>query len=115
MTQTTAKLNFLRIAPRKVRLVVDLVKGMEAKDAEVQLRFLPKRSSGALLKLLKSAVANAHHNMGVKEGEPLYIKDFRVDEGRVFKRQMPRARGRATMIRKRTSKISLVLETRESK
>ena len=115
MARSTAQLNFLRIAPRKVRLVADLVKGMEAHEAEVQLRYLPKRSSEALLKLLKSAVANARHNAGVKEDEPLYIKDFRVDEGRMFKRQMPRARGRATLIRKRTSKISLVLETRGEK
>ena len=112
MTKITAQLNSLRIAPRKVRIVADLIKGMEARDAEHQLRFLAKCASRPLLKLIKSAIANAHHNAGIKSDEPLVIRDLRVDEGRTLKRFMPRARGRATTIRKRTSNILLVLEPR---
>ncbi|MDA1334428.1 MAG: 50S ribosomal protein L22 [bacterium] len=111
MSKSTAKLSFLRIAPRKVRLLADLVKGSEVSIAINQLTINTKRSAEPLLKLIKSAVANAHENSKVPEGTPLYIRSLRVDEGRTLKRMMPRARGRATTIRKRSSHITLELDT----
>jgi large subunit ribosomal protein L22 len=114
MTRVSAKLSALRVAPRKVRLVTDMIKGMEVHQAENQLRFTTKRSALPVLKLVRSALANAKNNAEVSEDEVLYVKDIRVDEGPVFKRSMPRARGRATMIRKKTSHISLILETKRS-
>jgi large subunit ribosomal protein L22 len=111
MATITAKLQSVRIAPRKVRAVTDLIKGLEVRDASNQLRFLVKRGSLPIEKLLKSAIANAHHNAKVAIDAPLFIRDIRVDEGRAYKRSMPRARGRASMFKKRTSHVTLVLET----
>src|SRR3989344_6192923 len=107
--QTTAQLNYLRIAPRKVRLVARVVKGMDVLKAESQLSFLTKRSVGPLGKLLKSAVANAENNMGLLK-ENLYIKDLVVNEGVKIKRFMPRAMGQAGLIQKKTTHIKLILE-----
>ena len=113
MIQAKAQLNSLRIAPRKVRLVADLIKGRDAQEAQTQLLVYAKRASNPMLKLLKSAIANARHNVKIGTSDALHIRDVRVDEGRVYKRFMPRARGRASMIKKRTSHITLILETRE--
>lgn len=107
-----AKLNNLRISPRKVRLVADLVRGLDVADAKHQLHFLIKRSSKSMLKLLNSAIANAEHNFKLKESD-LYISELFVNEGPTLKRIMPRAMGRAFHIRKRTSHITLVLEDKE--
>lgn len=107
--QTTAILRSLRIAPRKVRLVVDLIRGMKVQDAINQLNFSKKVSATAVLKLLKSAIANAKHNHGMTE-ESLFIKTAFVDGGKTLHRSTPRAMGRATPIRKRTAHITLVLE-----
>jgi len=112
MTSVTAQLNSLRIAPRKVRLVADLIKGLEVKVAEEQLRYFVKRGALPISKLVKSAIANARNNAKIPQTEDLYIKDIRVDEGRVLKRHMPRARGRASLIKKRSSRVMLTLETR---
>ncbi len=103
-----AQLNYLRIAPRKVRLIANVIKGMKVSSAELELEHLVKRSSLPLLKLLKSAVANARHNFQL-DADNLYIKDISVDEGPTLKRSMPRAFGRAAPIRKRASHVSLVL------
>src|SRR3989344_8802231 len=108
-----AHLNYLRISPRKVRLVTNLIKGMDVSRAELELRHLPKRSSLPILKLLKSAVANARHNFQLSE-EGLYIKDIFVNSGTVLKRFTPRAFGRASPIRKRTSHVSLLLDSRSA-
>jgi len=113
MTLVSAQLGQIRIAPRKLRLVADLVKGKEVHDAEVELRYLVKRGAEPLLKLLKSAIANAHTNSKVPASAMLIIRDFRVDEGRVYKRFHPGARGRAYPFKKRTSHVKLVLETKE--
>ena len=107
-----AKLNNLRISPRKVRLVADLIRGLDVSDAKVQLNFLIKRSSRPMLKLLNSAVANASHNFKLDENN-LYISELIVNEGPTLKRIMPRAMGRAFYIRKRTSHITLVLEEKK--
>lgn len=108
----TAKLRHLRISPRKVRLVTDLVKGLSVEEAEKQLKFLNKRAARPVLKLLNSAIANAQHNASlVKEG--LYVKDIAVEPGPTLKRWRPRAMGRATPIMKRTSHITIILDQKE--
>lgn len=106
--EITAKLNYLRMAPRKVRLVASLLRGKDVQDAERELRFLTKRASGPLLKLLLSAVANAEHNFHLRK-ENLRVAKITVDEGPALKRTRPRAFGRAFPIKKRTSHITLVL------
>lgn len=108
-----AKLNYLRIAPRKVRLVADLIRGMDVKEAETQLKFMPKRSAAPLLKLLNSAMTNAKNNFNI-EKDGLYIKELRINEGPPLKRWRPVSRGRAFPIMKRTSHIDLVLEVNPS-
>ncbi|OIO45738.1 MAG: 50S ribosomal protein L22 [Parcubacteria group bacterium CG1_02_36_42] len=110
----TAKLKYLRIAPRKVRLVADLIRGKKVSQALNFLEFLPKKSALPFLKLLKQAIANAKHNFQLDESN-LYISKILVDEGPKLKRQMPRARGQADEIYKRTSHISLVLNEIEKK
>lgn len=103
-----AELNYLRIAPRKVRLIADLIKGMDVRRAELELEHMTKRPAAELLKLLKSASANAEHNFN-QHREDLYVKEMRVDPGPVLKRSMPRAFGRSGLIRKRTSHVRLEL------
>ena len=112
--EVTAKLNSLHIAPRKVRLLASLVNGMEVASARRTLEHTGKRSGVPLCKLLESAVANAAHNFQLEE-KTLYIKSARVDGGPVLKRFRPRAFGRAAMIRKRTSHVTLVLATRDDR
>jgi len=112
--QVTAKLNNLRVSPRKTRLVADLIRGLGVKDARVQLSFLVKRSSSPILKLLNSAAANAKHNLKL-DPEEMYISTITVDGGPVLKRTMPRAMGRAYVIRKRTSHVKLTLSEKKDK
>jgi large subunit ribosomal protein L22 len=109
MKEAKAKLKYLRIAPRKTRLVADLIRGKSASKALLDLSFSKKRAAKPLLKLVNSAVANAK-NMFKLDKEELFVKEIRVDEGRTLKRYRARARGRAATIRKRTSHITLVLE-----
>jgi large subunit ribosomal protein L22 len=104
-----AKLNNLRISPRKVRLVIDLIRGLDVSEAKLQLNFLVKRSSKPILKLLDSAIANAKNNFKLDESN-LYISEIFASEGPTLKRIMPRAMGRAFHIMKRTSHITIVLE-----
>jgi len=106
------KLNYLRMTSRKVRLVADLIRGMDVKQAETQLKFMPKRAANPLLKLLKSAIANAKNNFNL-EKDVLYIKKLTVDEGPPFKRWRAGSRGRALPITKKTSHVNLVLETKK--
>lgn len=108
----TAKLNDYRQSPRKVRLVSDLVKGKKVEDAITTLTYAVKRAADPLLSLLLSAVANAKNNFGI-EKEDLIVKSFTVDGGQILYRRMPRARGVAYPIRKRTSHVALVLSTKE--
>jgi len=104
-----ATLNNYRQSPRKMRLVIDAVKGKSVTQAEALLGLMPKIATVPLQKLLRSAVANAKENQKVTDTDSLIIKDFRVDSGTVLKRSMPRARGSANRILKRTSKVTLVL------
>lgn len=106
-----AELSFLRVSPKKVRLVTNLVRGLSAQDAEVQLAVLDKAAAGPLTKLLKSALANAKQNHQL-EPEQLYVKHFLTNEGPKLKRYRPRAHGRAAIIRKRSSHVTLVLGSR---
>lgn len=112
MKTQTAKLNYLKIAPRKARLVADSIRGLSINEAEAQLSISPKRASLPLIKLLRSAVANAKHNQQIDAGR-LFVKEIRVDEGPALKRFMPRAMGRATPIHKKSSHIILVLAESE--
>ena len=112
--EVTAKLRYLRIAPRKVRLVADLVRGKSVEEATHILNFTRKRAAKPLLKLLNSAVANASHNFQLKK-ENLYISKILVNEGPKLKRWRPRARGVTYEIQKKTSHITLVLTEIEDK
>jgi large subunit ribosomal protein L22 len=102
------KLNYLRIAPRKVRLVADLIRGKSVKEAENLLRFTVKKASPVFRKLLKSALASAKQFQ--LDENNLYISLVKVDEGPKLKRWMPRARGVAYPIHKKTSHITLELK-----
>lgn len=104
-----AKLNYLHISPRKVRAVVGVVKKLSLEDALSQLKFIPNIASGALVKLIKSAIANAENNFSL-DASGLKISEFKVDGGPVFKRFRPASKGRAAPLRRRTSHITLVLE-----
>lgn len=103
-----------RQSPRKVRLVADLIKGKNVKDAELALSFLPKRAATPILVLLRSAIANATQNSGINK-ENLVVRDVRVDKGVTMKRFMPRARGSASRINKRSSHVLLVLSEKVEK
>ena len=106
--EITAKLNNLRIAPRKVRLVADLVRGKSAYEANELLGFCVKRGSLPLKKLLQSCVQNSKHNFQI-ENDNLFIKEIKVDEGVKLKRWHPMSRGRAGAIQKKTSHVTLIL------
>jgi len=106
--EVKAKLNYLRIAPRKVRLVADLIRGKKVKEARTLLEFSLKKAARVMKKLLESGVANAKNNFHLDE-KTLVVSEIRVDEGPKLKRWRPRARGRAAEIQKKTSHITLVL------
>lgn len=112
--KVSAKLRHLRISPRKVRLVADLIRGKSVEEAQTILNFIRKRATRPLLKLLKSAIANARHNFQLAKGN-LYISEIKVDEGPKLKRWRPRARGQAFEIQKKTSHVTLVLEETKKK
>ena len=107
--EAKAKLNTLRSTPQKTRLVADLIRGKEVVEAENILRFTPRRAAKPILKLLQSAKANAVNNHDMFE-DTLFVSKIMVDEGPVLKRFLPRARGRADLLRKRTSHVTIVLE-----
>jgi large subunit ribosomal protein L22 len=109
-----ASATHIRISPRKVRMVVDIVRGKSVSQALSILGFTRKKAALPVQKLLKSAVANAVENGGVNDVDTLVIDRIMVDAGPTLKRYMPRARGRATPIRKRTSHIRIVLRERET-
>ncbi|HSD12850.1 MAG TPA: 50S ribosomal protein L22 [Patescibacteria group bacterium] len=109
--EVIAKARHIRMSPKKVRLVVDLVRGMDVDRAAAQLRFYRKAAAGPVLKLLQSAIANAEHNFKLNAAN-LYIKKATVDGGPVLKRWRARAFGRAAGIKKRSSHITIVLEER---
>ncbi len=109
--QVIAKLKNLRIAPRKLRLVANLVRSQDALTAKTKLSFLVKKGARPFLKLLESALANARNNFQLDEKD-LYLAKVLVDEGRKLKRWRPRARGQAFPIQKKTSHLTIVLESK---
>ena len=100
---------FVRVPPRKARLVMDEVRGKKVEDALNVLSFAPQNGAMILKKLINSAVANAEQNSGV-DVDSLYVKRVYADEGPALKRFRPRALGRATRIRKRTSHLTVILD-----
>ena len=107
--EVRARLRFARLGPRKARLVADLIRGKRPEEALNILAFTKKAAAKMILKLLKSAVANATQKKNI-DVDRLFIKKITVDQGPMMKRFQPRALGRATMIRKRTSHISIILD-----
>ncbi len=107
--EVQARLRFVRIAPRKARLAADLIRGKGSEEALNILTFTKKAAAKIIIKLLKSAVANATQKKTI-DIDRLYVKQITVDQGPTMKRYQPRALGRATMIRKRTSHIQIVLD-----
>jgi len=107
-----ASARFVRVAPRKARLLADQVRGLPLEDAKTLLRFSPRSAARDISKLLDSAAANAENNHDLVADE-LRIADLRVDEGPVLRRYRPRALGRATRINKRTSHIKVALTPEE--
>lgn len=111
MQSAKAVARTVRIAPRKTRLVVDLVRGRDINEAYAILFNTPRGASPVVAKVLKSAVSNAENNLGLNR-ENLYIKEAFVDEGPTMKRFQPRAKGSAFEILKRTSHITIVVAER---
>lgn len=109
--EVSATLRYLRIAPRKVRLVVDLVRGMDVNRAEQHLLMAQKWAATPVLKLLRSAIANAENNNKLDRSN-LYVKKITADGGPVLKRYRPAAFGSAHEIRKRTTHVTIVLGER---
>lgn len=110
--EARAHAKYVRIAPRKVRIVLDLIRGKEVADALNILTFTPKASSIVLEKLLRSAAANAENNHDMNR-DALYISECYADQGPTIKRFRPRAMGRASSIQKKTSHITIILQEKE--
>ena len=111
--EARASLNYARISARKVKIVADLIRGKEVKEALAIVKFTPKASSEIIEKLLKSAIANAENNHGMNVNK-LYIAEIYANQGPTLKRIRPAAKGSAVRIRKRTSHITIVLREREN-
>ena len=107
--ETVARAKYIRIAPQKVRLVADLIRGKKVEDALNLLMFTPKSSAPVIAKVLKSAIANAGQRQGV-DVDTLLVKSITVDEGPTMKRFRARAMGRGTRILKRMSHITIIVE-----
>ncbi len=107
-----ATLKYARISSRKVKIVADLIKGKDIDEALAIVKYTPKASSEIIEKLLKSAIANAENNHGMKH-EKLYVAEIYANQGPTLKRIRPAAKGSAVRIRKRTSHITIVLKERD--
>ena len=110
--QGKATLNYARIAPSKVKIVLDLIKGKNLAEAYAIVRFTPKAASELIFKLLKSAEANAVNNFEL-DGEKLYVAECYANQGPTLKRMRAAARGRGSRINKKTSHITVVLKERD--
>ena len=102
---------YVRIAPRKVRIVIDLIRGKNVVEALAVLKNTPKVASGVIFKVLKSAIANAEHNYDMNS-DALYVATAFVDQGPTLKRVHPRSRGQAFKILKRSSHVTVVVKER---
>ena len=111
-----AKLNNCPTSPRKMRLIADLIRGMDAEKALSQLKLNPKEASGRMEKLLLSALANWEvKNEGKRMDESnLYVSEVKVDSGRMLKRVQPAPQGRAHRIRKRSNHVTIVVDSRNT-
>jgi large subunit ribosomal protein L22 len=109
--ETRAVARFVRISPRKIRLIMDQVRGKQVGEALNMLSFAPQRGARILKKLISSAIANAEQNTDV-DVDSLFILRVYADEGPTLKRWRPRALGRATRIKKRTSHLTVILDER---
>ena len=110
--EARAYLKYIRISPRKVQIVLDLIRGKDTKTAMAILKHTPKAASEYLIKLLKSAVANAENNFNM-DPDNLYISECFVGPAPTMRRIRPRAQGRAFVIRKRSSHVTLVVKEKE--
>ena len=110
--EAKAHLKYVRISPRKVQIVLDLIRGKDVETAMAILKYTPKSACEYLEKLLKSAVANAENNYGLDKSN-LIVSECFVCPGPIMKRIMPRAQGRAFRINKRTSNVTLVVAEKE--
>ena len=113
MAVATAKATYIRIAPRKVQIVLDLIRNQPADKAMAILKYTPKAACEPLMKLLKSAIANAENNNNMDVSK-LYVAECSVSQGPTLKRIRPRAQGRAFRINKKTSHITMILKEREN-
>ena len=104
-----ATARYVRISSRKVKIVIDLIRGKSVAEAQAILMYTPKAASEPVLKLLNSAVANAENNLDMSR-DTLYVAEVFANQGPTLKRYRPRAQGRATRIRKRTSHITIILD-----
>ncbi|WP_366923258.1 50S ribosomal protein L22 [Metallumcola ferriviriculae] len=110
--EAKAVARYIRVSPRKVRQVANMIKGKDILEAQAVLKYTPKRGAGYIAKVLQSAVANAEHNYEM-DPDNMYVANAYVDQGPTLKRFMPRAMGRADKIRKRTSHITVVVREKE--
>ncbi len=110
--EARAQAKYARIAPRKVRIVLDLIRGKNVAEALNILKFTPKAASYPLEKLLRSAMANAENNHNMNQ-DALYVSECYADQGPILKRFRPRAFGRAASIHKKTSHITIILKEKE--
>ena len=107
-----ATARYIRISARKVKVVIDLIRGKSVDDAEAILLYTPKAAAEPVLKLLRSAIANAENNLDLSR-DNLYVAEIYANQGPTLKRYRPRARGSAFHIRKRTSHITVILDEKE--
>jgi large subunit ribosomal protein L22 len=112
VTTAIARATYVRVTPMKARRVIDLIRDLPAQEALAMLKFAPQAASEPVAKVLASAIANAEHNFSL-DAETLIVSRAFVDEGPTLKRFRPRAQGRAFRIRKRTSHITIELESVE--
>ena len=108
----SATLKYARISSRKVKIVADLIRGKNVDEALAIVKFTPKAASEIVEKLLKSAIANAENNQGMKSNN-LYVAEIYANQGPTLRRIRPAAKGSAVRIRKRTSHITIVLKERD--
>ncbi|MEK7089332.1 MAG: 50S ribosomal protein L22 [Patescibacteria group bacterium] len=114
METIIAKLKYMRMSPRKARIYANIIKGLQVNEAEGQLILSPHRTRDYLLRLLRSAVANATHNNKLNP-DTLYVKNIIVDNGPMTSRWTPRARGSVSQIQKKTCHVTIELGVREPK
>lgn len=112
--EARAMARFIRVTPFKARQVVDLIRGKDVREAKAILKYTNKKGAPLVAKVLNSAVANAEHNFDM-DSDSLFVSEIFVDEGPAIKRMKPRAYGRADIMKRRTSHITVVVKEREVK